>query len=124
MTKEQVKLLMEEGMQKLALEREEMKLQLQKQREMDMAVLAAEREKHSKQLEITQKEMERQMAEELQKMKSGYERELSAVLKGQEEMKHYWEMKRQQENKQNTRQFISNQVTSVDILQNNLKCFP
>lgn len=80
-----------------------MQLELQKQREKN--------EKELEEMKIkTQKEMESQLAARKKELNDLYEGERMSVMKSKEEMKHYWEMMRQQEN---NRQFVSNQVTST-----------
>ncbi len=70
--------------------------------------LQKEREKDKAQLERTQKELQQQMDDKIKEITTKYEREKETINKDQKQMKHYWEMMRQQEN--NSRQFVTNQV--------------
>ena len=70
--------------------------------------LHREREKDKAQLERTQKELHQQMNIKIEGITDKYERERETIVKDQKQMKHYWEMTRQQEN--NSRQFVTNQV--------------
>lgn len=78
-----------------------MQSELQKQKEKNEKELAEMKLK-------AQKEMELQLAAKMKELNDLYKVERASVLKNQEEMKHYWELTRQQEN--DNRQFVSNQV--------------
>jgi hypothetical protein len=100
---------MMEEKKKLDEERLRMREELNKEREKDKAALAEERRLQQEALDMQRKQLEESLSSRLEEMKQVYEKEKGIILKEQENMKHYWESRLQNNNEQ--KQVIINKVS-------------
>ena len=85
--------------EKVAKAREDMELKFEKEREKNKAEMEEMKIRN-------QKEMQEEIDRKVEEMKDAYEKERAGMLKEQQQLKDYWEMRQQESN----RQFVINQV--------------